>query len=149
MPELAKNKKVLFDYDILEKFEAGLVLTGQETKSVRLGNISLKGTYVTFHAGSAYLTNAHISKYKPAGKLEDYDPERSRRVLLKAKQIRYLQGKSQEKGLTIVPISVYTRQRFIKLEIAVARGRHTYDKREVIKKRDLDKEVKRTLKISN
>ncbi|OGH94084.1 MAG: SsrA-binding protein [Candidatus Magasanikbacteria bacterium RIFOXYD2_FULL_41_14] len=143
---LAQNKKALFDYEILEKFEAGLVLTGAETKAVKDGQVSLKGAYVTFHNGDAYLLNAHVSAYKPAGKLVDYDPTRSRQLLLRQKEIRYLQGKTQEKGLTIVPLSVYTKQRFIKVEIAVGRGKQKYDKRETIKKRDLDREVKRSLK---
>ncbi len=146
MPTLAQNKKALFDYDILEKIEAGLELSGAETKSAKAGNISLKGAFVTFHGDEANLTNANISKYGAAGPQSDYDPTRSRRLLLHKKQINYLRGKALEQGLTIVPISVYTRNRFIKLEIAVARGRKQYDKREVIKKRDLDKEVKRSLK---
>ena len=147
MSELANNKKALFEYEILEKFEAGLVLTGQEVQSVRGGHMSLKGAYITFHNGEAFLTGAHISKYKPAGSLPEYDPERSRKVLLKASEIRYLQGKTQEKGLTIVPVSVYTKNHFIKIEIAIGRGRHKYDKRDVIKKRDIAKEIKRSLKF--
>ena len=145
MPTLAQNKKALFDYDILEKIEAGLELSGAETKSAKAGNISLKGAFVTFHGDEANLTNANISKYGAAGP-ERLRPHPFRRLLLLKKQINYLRGKALEQGLTIVPISVYTRNRFIKLEIAVARGRKQYDKREVIKKRDLDKEVKRSLK---
>lgn len=143
---LATNKKALFDYEILEKLEAGLILFGHEVKSVKNGQISLKGAYITFHGNKGFLTNAHISLYKPAGKMDDYDPTRSREILLSKKELRYLQGKSQEKGLTIVPLSVYTKKRFVKVEIAVARGKHHYDKRETIKQRDLDKEIKRTLK---
>jgi SsrA-binding protein len=144
--ELAKNKKALFDYEILEKFQAGLVLSGQEVKSAKNGQISLKGAFVTFHAGKPLLTGAHITKYKPAGDIPDYDPTRSRHLLLKKKEIRYLQGKFFEKGLTIVPLSVYTKNRFIKVEIAVARGKKTFDKREVIKKRDANREIKRAMK---
>jgi SsrA-binding protein len=143
---LAKNKKALFDYEILEKFQAGLVLSGQEVKSVKNGHMSLKGAYVTFHNSDAYLTNAHITKYKQAGALKDYDPTASRRLLLRKREIRYLQGKSAEKGLTIVPLSVYTKNRFIKVEIAVGRGKKQYDKREAIKKRDTEREIKRSLK---
>lgn len=143
---LASNKKALFDYEILEKFQAGLVLTGQETKSVKAGHLSLKGTYVTFHNGDAYLTNANISKYPQAGNLPDYEPTASRRLLLRKREIRYLQGKLAEKGLTIVPLSVYTKNRLIKVEIAVGRGKKQYDKRETIKKRDTDREIKRSLK---
>ncbi|MCX6782353.1 MAG: SsrA-binding protein SmpB [Candidatus Magasanikbacteria bacterium] len=143
---LAENKKALFDYEILEKLEAGLVLRGYETKAAKAGHINLKGAYVTFHGSDALLTNAHIGLYKPAGKIEDYDPTHSRRLLLKKKEIDYLRFKSQEKGLTIVPIRVYTKQRFIKVEVAVARGKKQFDKRDAIKKRDLNKEIKRTLK---
>ncbi|OGH88271.1 MAG: SsrA-binding protein [Candidatus Magasanikbacteria bacterium RIFOXYC2_FULL_42_28] len=143
---LAQNKKALFDYEILEKMEAGLELTGPEVKSVKNGQISLKGAYVTFHNDMAYLINAHVSAYKPAGKQLEYEPDRSRRLLLHKREIRYLQGKTQEKGLTIVPLSVYTKHRFVKVEIAVGRGKQKYDKRETIKKRDLDREIKRTLK---
>lgn len=140
---LAENKKALFDYEILEKIEAGLVLTGQETKSVKMGQINLKGSYVTFHKGKALILNMHINKYKPAGPLPDYDPTRSRELLLHKKQMAYLQGKSMEKGLTIIPLRVYTNGRLIKIEIGVGRGRKTYDKREVIKKRDVAKEIAR------
>ena len=147
MPDLATNKKALFDYDILEKFEAGLVLTGPEVKSVKEGQINLKGAYVTFHKNEGYLLNAYIAPYKPAGPRPDYDPYMSRKVLLRGKELRYLQGKSGEKALTIVPIRVYTKNRLVKVEIAVGRGRKSYDKRDVIKKRDLDKELRRDLKI--
>ncbi len=143
---LASNKKAFFDYEILEKFQAGLVLTGQEAKSVKAGHMSLKGTFVTFHNGDAYLTNANITKYPQAGLLPDYDPTHSRRLLLRKREIRYLQGKLAEKGLTIVPLSVYTKNRLIKVEIAVGRGKKQYDKRETIKKRDTDREIKRSLK---
>jgi SsrA-binding protein len=143
---LAENKKALFDYEILEKLEAGLVLTGYEAKSAKAGNINLKGSFVTFHNNDALLTNTHIGLYKPAGKMDEYDPTHSRRLLLKRREIDYLRSKSEEKGLTIVPLRVYTKQRFIKVEIGIARGKKTYDKRETIKKRDMAKEVKRTLK---
>jgi SsrA-binding protein len=143
---LTENKKAFFDYEILEKLEAGLVLTGPEVKSAKAGHMNLKGSYVTFHGSDALLTNAHISAYQPAGKNPDYDPTRSRRLLLKKKEIDYLRSKSQEKGLTIVPLKVYTKNRFVKVEVGVARGKKQFDKRESIKKRDSAKEVKRTLK---
>jgi len=146
MLNLAENKKAFFDYEILEKFEAGLALTGQETKSAKMGQINLKGSYVTFHNGKAYVLNMHINKYKPAGPLPNYDPTRSRQLLLHKKEIAYLQGKSMEKGLTIVPLRVYTKQRFLKIEVAVAQGKKTYDKREAIKKRELKRELDRARK---
>lgn len=144
--ELANNKKALFDYHILEKMEVGLVLTGPEVKAIRNGQMNLKGAFVTFHNGNAYLIGAHISRYQPAGKQLDYEPDHSRRLVLHKKEIRYLQGKSQEKGLTIVPISVYTKNRFLKLEIGIAKGKKEFDKRETIKKRDTAKDIRRAIK---
>src|SRR3990167_5689813 len=104
----SENKKALFDYEILEKLEAGLVLSGPEVKSIRAGRAGLKGAFVTFHNGNAHLTNAHIPKYEFAGSLKNYEPERPRRLLLKKKQTNRLLGKSKEKGLTIIPLSLYT-----------------------------------------
>ncbi len=145
----ADNRKALYDYEILEKYQAGLALTGQEAKSIKAGHMSLKGSHVTFHNGEAFLFNANISKYPQAGKLPDYDPTHSRKLLLKKKEIRYLQGKLQEKGLTIIPLSVYTKNRFVKIEIAVARGKKQYDKRETIKQRDTQREARQAMKFSN
>lgn len=143
---IVENKKARHDYEILEKFNAGIVLAGYEVKSVRNGNIKLKGAFVTFHNNEAYLTGAHIGKYKPAGKLPDYDPERSRKLLLKKKELKYLLGKKEVKGLTIVPILVYTKGSRIKIEIGIGKGKKEYEKKEVKKKRDLEREIKRTLK---
>lgn len=159
MPVLAFNKRANFDYDIQEVFQAGLELFGHEVKAVKTGHVSLKGGYVTFRnrAGKnlpeAYLTNSHIPLYKHAGKISDYDPERPRRLLLKKKEIAYLLGKKREQGLTLIPIKIYTNRSFIKLEFGVGKGRKKFDKREVIKKRDLDRQVrtltKQKLKIKN
>lgn len=146
MPNYAVNKKAHFDYELLEKYEAGLALTGQEVKSIRTGHISLKGSFITFYNNQPFLINTHIPPYRFAGKLKNYEPERNRALLLKEKEISYLRGKMQEKGLTIVPISLYTKGRHIKLEIAVVRGKKKYDKRATIKKRELNKEMARSLK---
>ncbi len=143
---LAENKKARFDYDILETLEAGLILSGPEVKSVKAGQINLKGSFVTFHKDSALITNAHIARYKQAGPQPDFDPTRSRKLLLHKKEIRYLREKSLERGLTIIPLQVYTKNRLVKVEIAVARGRHKYDKREVIKKRELQREMRKIVK---
>jgi len=142
----SSNKKAKFDYIILEKYEAGLLLEGQEVKSIRKGSANLKGGFINFYGPNAFLVNAHIPKYKFAGKLENYDPTRSRQLLLKAKEITYLRGKSQEKGLTIVPLSLYNKGRHIKLELAVVRGKKQYDKRESSTKRELSKETARAMK---
>jgi SsrA-binding protein len=148
MPTFATNKKARFDYEILDTLEAGLVLTGQEVKSIRTGHISLKGGFITFHKNEAMLTNVHIAKYKQAGTLADYEPGHSRKLLLKKKQIDYLRGKSEEKGLTIVPLSVYTRGPKIKVEIGIGKGKKKYDKRRSIKEREQKREVERKMKES-
>lgn len=145
MPTYATNKKAHFDYEILEKFEAGLILTGQEVKSVRNKQIKLTGSFVTIHNDEALLTNAHIPLYTHAVE-KNYDPTHTRKLLLKAKEIRYLREKLQEKGLTIVPISVYTKGRKIKLEIGVGKGKKKYDKRRVIKDREQNREMRKIIK---
>lgn len=146
MPTLAINKKARFEYEILDTLEAGLVLSGQETKSVRTGGAKLTGSYVTFHKDEPQLTNAHISKYRYAGTVQDYDPTQTRKLLLRSKEISYLRGKSQEKGLTIVPLSLYTKGRRIKVELGIARGKKLHDKRETLKRRDIDREARRQAK---
>jgi SsrA-binding protein len=142
----AENKKARFDYEILDTYQAGIALSGQEVKSIRAGHCNLTGSFVTFHNDQAILTNAHISPYKFAGPLPDYEPTHGRTLLLHKREINYLRGKSAEQGLTIVPLRVYSNNRLIKVEIAVARGKHRFDKRETIKKRDQDRELKKTLK---
>ena len=148
MPTLATNKKGLYDYQVLEKFEAGLVLSGAEVKSVKTGQINLSGSYVSLDpTGEAWLVAAHISPYKQARAHQiNYDPSRRRKLLLKHQEISYLQGKSREKGLTILPISVYTKGSLIKLELGIARGKKQIDKRDIIKKRDVDREIRRRMK---
>lgn len=146
MPTYTQNKYARYDYEILETMEAGLILTGAETKSIRNGGARLKGAFVTFHGDIPYLTNAYIGKYKYSGTLAGYEPDRSRRLLLNAREIRYLKGKSAEKGLTIIPLSLYTKSRHIKLEIGVGRGKKQYDKRRVIKKREAQRETQRAIK---
>jgi SsrA-binding protein len=143
MAILAINKQATFDYEVLDKYEAGLVLLGHE--------VNLKGSYITFLGGKnglpiPYLTNAHISLYKYASTVKDYDPTRSRKILIKAKQIQFLMGKKREQGLTIVPLRIYTKSRFLKLEFALCRGKKKYDKREDLKKKDLDREARTMMK---
>jgi len=147
MPVLALNKKAKFDYEILETFEAGIVLSGQEVKSVRQKQVSLKGAYVTIDQNKqAYLINASISPYKMAGPLPDYDPTRSRKLLLKKKELDYLAGKIQTTGLTLVGLSLYTKHRKIKLEIGLAKGKKKVDKRHDIKEKEQKRDIKRILK---
>src|SRR3989344_1685925 len=137
MKTLAYNKRAKFDYDFIETFEAGLSLLGTEVKSVRAGNISLKGAFVTMHNTEPYLTNATIPPWQVKNTPADYDPMRSRKLLLKKSELKHLLGSKQAKGLTIIPIRVYSKRRTLKLEIALARGKKQYDKREAKKSRDI------------
>lgn len=148
MPTLATNKKVKADYQILEKYEAGMVLSGPEVKSVKAGQINLKGSYVTIDSKSqVWLIGTHIAKYKPATSVQqNYQADRSRRLLLKKKEIKSLLGRLTRAGLTIMPISVYTKGSLIKVEIAVVKGKKQYDKREVIKKREIERQVRRMIR---
>jgi len=147
MPKiLAKNRRATFDYELLKKYEAGLVLKGMEVKSIKSGQASLKGAFVTVHNGEIYLTNANIPPYKFAGNSKDYDPTRSRKLLLHKKEIDYLLGKSKTEGLTMIPLSLYNSGNKIKLEFALARGKKKYDKRETLKKRTAQREIDRKLK---
>ncbi len=139
MPAIAKNKRAFFDYEILEKLEAGIVLTGQEVKSAKNGHVSLSGAYVTMRNNEAWLLNMHIAAYKKAGPLPGYDPTHSRKLLLKKNELNRLIGISQTKGLTLVPLSVYTARNHVKIEVGVCRGRKKFDKREHIKKRETDR----------
>lgn len=147
MKILAKNKRAYFDYDILETYQAGIVLFGQEVKSVKTGHINIAGSFVTIHKGALQLLNAHIPPYKFA-KTAGYDPYRSRQLLLTKKEIRVIVGKLSQKGLTMVPLKVFERKRLIKLEIGIAKARKKEDKREVIKKREAERNIERVLRQS-
>lgn len=145
MPILALNKRAGFDYEILERWEAGLVLSGAEVKAARQKQVSLKGAYVTVNQGEAWLINAHISPYKKARPAKDYDPTGRRKLLLRQNEIKRILGIRQQKGLTIIPLKLYTKHHRIKLEIGLGRGRKQVDKRELIKKRDIERETRREL----
>ncbi len=149
MPSITTNKYALHDYEVLEKLAAGIVLSGAEVKSVRNGTINLKGSYVTIHNGEVFLTGAHIGLYKQAGQHKDYDPYRSRKLLLQKKEIARMIGKLKEKGLTAVPLSVYTSRSRIKVDVGIARGKRQFEKREVLKKRAIDRELRSALKRSS
>ncbi|MDP2944409.1 MAG: SsrA-binding protein SmpB [bacterium] len=146
MPSLAQNKKARFDYEILDKYEAGLVLYGHEVKAVRAGQVSLKGSYISVRTKNGktelYLISAMISPYKSAGPMPDYNQTRERKLLLKKGEISQLLGKKQAEGLTLVPLKIYTNHSFLKLEFAVAKGKKKYDKREAIKKREVDRNLR-------
>ncbi len=150
MPTLATNKKASFDYKLLEILEAGLVLYGHEVKAVKDGHISLKGSYISFRylngVPELYLIGAHISKYRHAGNLPDYNPIRERKLLLKNREIKHLLGKKEENGLTLVPVKIYTKRSLIKMELALAEGKKKFDKRDDLKKKDLDRQISTLMK---
>lgn len=142
---LAQNKKASHDYNILETVEAGIVLTGTEIKSVREGRVTLKDGFAQIKNDEAWLENVHISEYT-AGNRFNHDPLRRRKLLLHKKQIVQLGQKTSAKGVTLVPLKVYLKKGFAKVLIGVATGKHEYDKRETIKRRDQEREIQRTLK---
>ena len=147
MPEsLIQNKKAFFNYQITEKFTAGIELLGFEVKSIREKKGQLEGAYITIRGGEAYLIGANIPAFQPKNAPVDFDPLRNRKLLLTKKEIKTLADIEGKKGLTIVAIAVYNGGRKLKLEIGVAKGKKSFDKRETIKKRETDREIRRTLK---
>ena len=146
MQKLLHNKKASFDYEILDRFEAGIELLGFEVKSLKTKKGSLDGSHVTIRGNEAFLINMGIPPYQPANAPQNYDEHRWRKLLLTKKEIVELADKESQRGLTIVPISVYNKGRKIKLEVAVVRGKKKRDKRQDIKKRDTKRELDRSLK---
>ena len=142
---VATNKKAFHDYFILEKFEAGVSLLGTEVKSIREGRINLKDSYAHIREGEAFLFNCHISPYTH-GNRQNHEPTRTRKLLLQRKEIRKLIGKTQEKGLTLVPIRVYLKRGLIKIELGLARGKKLYDKRETERRKETDREARAAMK---
>jgi len=145
MKIFSENKKALFDYEVLEKFEAGLVLFGQEVKSIKTGHINLSSSYVTFNREEPFLVGVKVPPYQPNNAGADYNEERQRKLLLNKKEIGYLMGKSAQKGFSLIPLKIYENNGRIKLEFGLAKGKRKYDKKEKIKKRDIDREVNREL----
>ena len=139
------NKKARYDYELLDKFEAGLVLTGTEIKSIRNGQANLKDSYAIIKNGEAYLLNMHISEYKQGNQF-NHDEKRTRKLLLHKNEIKKINDKVSIKGLTLVPVKLYFKNGKAKIELAIARGKHTFDKKETIKQRDIEREVKKSLK---
>lgn len=141
MPIIVLNRRAQFDYEILETYEAGVKLTGQEVKSIRLGKSDIQNAYVVFRGSDLYLINAHIPAYQPQNAPPNYDPLAARKILLHKKELNSLAGKLQ-KSLTLIPLKVYTKGRILKIEIGLARGRKKVDKREVIKKREIERQIR-------
>lgn len=146
MKTFITHRRATFDFEILDTYEAGIELFGFEVKAVRSGKGKLEGAHVIVRGGETYLVGASIPAYQPANAPGNYDPERARRLLLSQKEIAEIRQKSDQRGLTVVPVSVYSSGRNIKLKIAVARGKTKRDKRELIKKRDTRRDIERTLK---
>jgi SsrA-binding protein len=137
MKIIATNRRAKFDYELKEKFEAGLVLTGSEVKSIKAGHIDLKGSYISFRGQEAYLVKAHVSPYKQAMNLDSYDPESERKLLLHKSELNRIIEDSKSQHLTIVPTAIGLSRGRIKLEIALARGKKLYDKREDKKRKSM------------
>lgn len=146
MATYAENRKAHFNYEFLEKIEAGIELFGLEVKAIRSGKATLEGARVIIRGGEVYVLGLGISPYQPNNTKEDYDPLRTRRLLLNKKEIETLAKTESTRGLTLIPISLYNKGPKIKVSVAVARGKKKFDKRETLKKRDADREIGRTLK---
>jgi SsrA-binding protein len=146
MSVFADNRKAYFNYEVIEKYEAGLELLGLEVKSIVNGRAILAGSFVIVRGGEVYIVGMQIPPYQAGNTPPDYDPTRTRKLLLNKKEIVSLSDADGEKGLTIIPLSLYNKRGKIKLEIAIAKGKKVHDKRESIKKRDVDREIRREYK---
>lgn len=148
MKTLAKNKKAFHDYEVLEKFEAGIVLKGYEVKALRTGQCNMKGSYVSLKSGEAFTKNLHISLYKHAS-VTGYDPLAPRKLLLSKKEIQKLSSAESQKGTTIVPLDLHLKNNLVKMTIGICRGKKLHDKRSDLKKKAQNKEIAQTLKNFN
>lgn len=146
MADLAHQNRAKFDYEILETYEAGIVLSGFEVKAVRAGKAKLDGGHVVIRGGEAFLLGVSIAPYQPGNTSKEYEPEQTRKLLLSKKEIARLLGESEKRGLTLVPLAMYNKGRNIKVKVAVARGKKNYDKRARTKERETDRTIERTLK---
>lgn len=142
---LVKNKRAFFDFEILEKIEAGIILTGAEVKSAKLGRLQMRGSFVTITNGRPWIQHVHISPYQYAPR-EGYDPDRTRELLLHAKEIQHLAGLTNEKGITVVPLEFILKRNIIKVLLGVCRGKKLRDKRLSLKKKAINREIEQSLK---
>lgn len=142
---VARNKKALHDYHVIESLEAGVVLTGPEVKSIRAGRASLAEAYASVDRGEVWLYDMHVSPYDPASRWNT-DPTRPRKLLLRSKEIRKLIGASKEKGLTLVPLDLYLSRGYVKVTLALARGKKLFDKREDLKRKAAQREIEKAVK---
>lgn len=143
---LVQNKKAGLNYEIIQKYEAGIVLSGSEVKSIRNKHGELAGAHVLIRGGEAFIVGLEIPPYQPKNITTEYEPGRTRKLILTKAEIYEIERKTSEKGLTIIPVSLYNKGKLIKLEIAIGRGKKKFDKRQDIKKRDTEREIGRTLK---
>lgn len=146
MKTIAENREARFEYFIEDSFEAGIALDGGEVKSIKSGNVSLKDAYCSVENASVFIKGMHVAVYDKGGAYNSKDSRRERRLLLHKSEIRRFIGKVNEKGYTLVPLKIYLKQSLIKLEIGLCKGKHTYDKKQSIKERDLDRSAKRDIK---
>ncbi|MBE5742372.1 MAG: SsrA-binding protein SmpB [Clostridiales bacterium] len=146
MKVITENREARFEYFIEDSYEAGISLDGGEVKSIKANNVNLKDSYCSIYNGELILKGMHVAVYDKAGKYNVSDSRRERRLLLHKSEINRLIGKVNEKGYTLVPLKVYLKGSLIKIEIGLCKGKHTYDKKQTIKERDLDKEAKREIK---
>lgn len=144
------NKKAYYDYEVLEIFEAGIILAGPEVKAVKGGLVDLSGSYVKIDKTlTPFLINTHVAPYPPAWQVQqNYDPDHSRKLLLQKKEINTIFGKLQTKGLTMIPLKVYNKGGLIKIDIGLCRGKKTWDKREDLKQKSIKKDIQHTLKLN-
>ena len=142
---IATNRKAFFHFEVLDRAEAGVVLRGSEVKSIRDGGLNFKDAYVDFRGGELFLVGCHIGPYSHAN-LQNHAPERERKLLLRKREILKLGGKATEKGLTLVPVRAYFKNGKVKVEIALARGKRDYDKREAIKRKDIERETQQAVR---
>ena len=142
---VCRNKRAKYDYELEGRFEAGLVLTGTEVKSLRMGKANLTDAYARIVDGEVWLMKAHISPY-PFAHFDNHDPERNRKLLLNQKEIRKLFGRTQEKGQSLIPLAIYFKNGWAKVELALAKGKKSYDKRRTMKERDAEREMARAIR---
>lgn len=146
MKIISENREARFEYFIEDSFEAGIALDGGEVKSIKSGNVSLKDAYCSVNNAEVFIKGMHVAVYDRGGAFNVKDSRRDRRLLLHKSEIRKLIGKVNEKGYTLVPLKIYLKQALIKIEIGLCKGKHTYDKKQTVKERDLDKAARRELK---
>ena len=145
----AENRKAHFDYEILEPFEAGLILQGVEVKSIKAKRVSLEDSYLTLHDGSLWLINAHIYPLQPNNTAKEYKTDRPRKVLLHKKELNRFVGTIKEKRLTLIPLQIYNVKQYLKLKFCLAKSKRKFEKRDLLRERDIERDMRRSLKTGS